>query len=80
MIDFGYAVLNSESLDFKINIVPGNEALCQKDKKIINFGTNAVNNNDRKLMLHEIAHIKTNNHHYSEEFQNVYKELCKTYM
>jgi len=81
VIDFGYSVLESENYsDFRINIVDGNEALCLKDKKIINFGSNAVKMNDRKLMLHEIAHLKTDNNHYSEEFLTIYKELVSKYV
>lgn len=81
LIDFGYAVLESENIhDFKINIVDGNEALCLKESKTINIGRNAIAQEDRKLMLHEIAHVLTDNNHYSEEFLNIYKELVKKYV
>ncbi len=74
-------VLNKEGIKgIFIQIVDGNEGLCLKDSKQINIGINAINNNDYKLMLHEIAHLLTDNNHYSTEFLDIEKKLIEKYL
>ena len=65
--EFGYKVLSNEGLhNWQIEIVNGDEGFCDKEKKRILFGKEALDNYE--LMLHEITHCKTDNHHYSDKF------------
>ena len=77
-IELGEKVLKELNIDFKIVLTDGTEGFCHRESKEIHFGREATNN--KKLMLHEIAHILTGGHHYTEEFNNKYKGLCDRFI